>query len=80
MAEQEAAAPCVALQERTCLDHRCPRLGCVLTTKDLGVSRLAGDSVGILHHDLEVYNSVQCLSCILTAQHFSWATFLLFVF
>lgn len=47
--------------------------------EDLGVSRLVGDSVDILHHNLEVYNSVQCLSCILTAQHFSWATFLLFL-
>lgn len=35
-------------------------------------------SVGTLRDDLEVYNPVQCLSYILTDQHFSWATFIPF--
>lgn len=48
--------------------------------KDLCAARLVLDSVGILRDDLEVYNSVQCLSYILTDQHFSWATFILFLF
>lgn len=48
--------------------------------KDLCGSRLVLDSVGISRDDLEVYNSVQCLSYILTDQHFSWATFILFLF
>lgn len=36
--------------------------------------------VGVLRDDLEVYNPVQCLRDILTDQHFSRATFILFLF
>ena len=48
--------------------------------EDRAGSRLVLASVGISHDDSQVYNSVQCLSYILTDQHFSWATFILFIF